>query len=101
MTGRGENAGRLRRLGRGLADSEGVLAWTFLTPSLVFIAALVGVPFFLAIAYAFSDVTTGDPSFDWAGLDNFRALWGDARSPRTSTRPRGSTERATGGGCSR
>lgn len=62
----------------GLADREGVLAWAFLMPSIIFIVALVGVPFVLAIAFAFSDVTTGDPSFDFAGLDNFRAIAGDS-----------------------
>jgi ABC-type sugar transport system permease subunit len=61
----------------GFADREGLLAWTFLMPSIIFIVALVGVPFCLAIAFAFSDVTTGDPSFDWAGLANFRAIWDD------------------------
>jgi multiple sugar transport system permease protein len=67
--------GRLRRA--GLADREGFLAWAMLLPSVVYIVALVGVPFLLAIAFAFSDVTTGDPSFDWVGLDNFAAVFDD------------------------
>ncbi len=37
----------------GLADREGFLAWVMLLPSVVYIAALVGVPFLLAIALAF------------------------------------------------
>jgi multiple sugar transport system permease protein len=60
-----------------LADREGFLAWMFLVPTVVYIVALVGVPFGLAIAYAFSDVTTGDPSYDWAGLTNFRRVFDD------------------------
>jgi multiple sugar transport system permease protein len=63
---------------RRLADRDGFLAWVFLLPSVVYIVALVAVPFFLAIAYALSDVTAGDPSFDWVGLRNFEAIFGDA-----------------------
>jgi multiple sugar transport system permease protein len=62
---------------RRLSDREGFLAWVFLLPSVVYIVALVGIPFVLAIAFAFSDVTAGDPSFDWAGLRNFRAAFDD------------------------
>jgi multiple sugar transport system permease protein len=62
---------------RRLSDREGFLAWIFLVPTVVYIIALVGVPFFLAIAYAFSDVTAGDPSYDWAGLTNFRRVFQD------------------------
>lgn len=62
---------------RRLADREGALAWIFLMPSVVYIVVLVGAPFLLAIGFAFSDVTTGDPSFDWVGLRNFRRAFGD------------------------
>jgi multiple sugar transport system permease protein len=58
-----------------LADREGLLAVVFLLPSVVYVIALVAVPFFLAISFSFSDVTAGDPSFDWVGLRTFdRAL---------------------------
>jgi multiple sugar transport system permease protein len=60
-----------------LADREGVLAPLFLLPAIVYIVALVAVPFFLALAFAFSDVTAGDPSFDWVGLENFKAIFDD------------------------
>lgn len=60
-----------------LADREGALAWIFLMPSVVYILALVAVPFVLAIGFALSDVTAGDPSFDWVGLRNFRAIFDD------------------------
>ncbi len=60
-----------------LGDRDGVLAWLFLVPTVVYIIALVAVPFLLAIGFAFSDVTTGDPSFDFVGFDNFRKIFDD------------------------
>ena len=60
-----------------LADREGVLAPLFLLPAVVYIVALVGIPLLLALAFAFSDVTVGDPSFDWVGFRNFEAIFED------------------------
>jgi multiple sugar transport system permease protein len=54
-----------------------VLAWLFLVPAVVYVIALVAVPFFVAIAFAFSDVTSGDVSYDWVGLTKFREVFGD------------------------
>ena len=65
------------RSGRGLADREGLLVWLFLLPSVIYIVALVGLPFVLAIALAVSDVTTGDTSFDFAGGRNFQRAFAD------------------------
>jgi len=62
---------------RRFADREGALAWVFLMPSVFYILALVAVPFVLAVGFSLSDVTAGDPSFDWVGLDNFRAIFDD------------------------
>ncbi|MGH3758383.1 carbohydrate ABC transporter permease [Actinophytocola sp.] len=62
---------------RTLADREGALAWIFLLPSVVYIVALVAVPFVLAIGFAFSDVSAGDPTFDWAGFRNFARAFDD------------------------
>jgi multiple sugar transport system permease protein len=63
------------RPARRLADNEGLLAVWFLFPSIVYVIALVAVPFFLAIGFSFSDVTAGDPTFHWVGLRTFqRAL---------------------------
>ena len=56
-----------------VSDREGVLARLMLLPAIVYILALVAIPFVVAIAYSFSDVTAGDPSFDWVGLENYRA----------------------------
>jgi multiple sugar transport system permease protein len=46
-------------------------------PSVVYILALVAFPFVLAIGFSLSDVTAGDPSFDWVGLRNFDAIFDD------------------------
>ncbi|HEX6870333.1 MAG TPA: sugar ABC transporter permease [Micromonosporaceae bacterium] len=62
---------------RRFADREGALAWVFLMPSIVYIIALVAVPFLLAVGFAFSDVTAGNPSYNWVGLRNFRAILDD------------------------
>jgi len=62
---------------RRIADREGTLAWLFLMPSVVYIIALVGLPFILAVGFALSDVTTGDPSFDFVGVRNFDAIFDD------------------------
>jgi ABC-type sugar transport system permease subunit len=60
-----------------LSDREGFLAPLFLLPAVVYIIALVAIPLLLAIAFAFSDVTVGDPSFDWVGLANFEGIFDD------------------------
>lgn len=58
-------------------DRDGALAWIFLMPSVVYIVGLVAVPFFLAIGFAFSDVSAGDPSYDFVGLRNYRRAFDD------------------------
>src|SRR5918999_686753 len=60
-----------------LADRESILAPLFLLPAVVYIIALVAFPLVLALAFAFSDVTVGNPSFDWVGFDNFQAIFDD------------------------
>lgn len=62
------------RRGRHLTDREGVLGPLFLGPAVLYIAALVAIPFFLAIAFSLSDVTLGDTSLDFVGARNFRAV---------------------------
>jgi multiple sugar transport system permease protein len=62
---------------RALADRESFLAPLFLLPAIVYIVVLVAVPFFLAIAFSLTDVTAGDPSLDWVGLENFDAILSD------------------------
>ncbi|MGH4008345.1 MAG: carbohydrate ABC transporter permease [Pseudonocardiaceae bacterium] len=68
---------RLRSQRLRLADNDSALAALLLAPSVVYIIALVGLPFVLALAFSLSDVTGGDPSFDWVGLANFTAIFND------------------------
>jgi multiple sugar transport system permease protein len=51
-----------------------VLGPAFLLPALIYILALVGVPFVIAITFSLSDITVGNTDFDFIGLDNFRAI---------------------------
>ena len=55
-------------------DREDLLGPLFLFPAVVYIVALVGIPFLIAIAFSFSDVTVGNTSLDFVGLQNFRAI---------------------------
>lgn len=59
---------------RYLTDREGVLGPLLLLPAVVYIVALVGIPFFVAIAFSLSDVTVGDTSPNFVGLENFRNI---------------------------
>lgn len=72
-----ETGVRIGQARRGLADRDGLLAPLFLLPSIVYIIGLVAIPFFLALAFSFTDVTTGDPSLDFAGLENYRRIFDD------------------------
>lgn len=66
---------------RYLFDNERVLGPVLLFPAVFYIFALVGIPLVLAVLYAFSNVTVGDPRIngtkDLVGFDNFRAIWHD------------------------
>lgn len=55
-------------------DNKRVLSAFMISPAIIYIAALVGFPFVLAILYSLSDATTGDPSLDFVGLKNFIAV---------------------------
>ena len=61
-------AGRLAHL----LDSEKWLGWLMISPAILFIVALVGFPFFLAIFYSVSDITVGSTSMSFVGLENFK-----------------------------
>ena len=70
---------------RFLFERDGVLGPLLLLPAVIYIVALVAVPFFLAIAYSLSDVTVGDPSYDFVGLRNFRNVLDDPVFRRSLT----------------
>lgn len=63
---------------RKLADRDDRLAKLFLLPTAVYIIGLVAFPFVLAILFSFSDVTTGNPSFDFVGLRQWRTILGSS-----------------------
>jgi multiple sugar transport system permease protein len=54
------------------ADRDGIVGTVMLTPAVIYVAALVAVPFFLAIALSVSDATVGSPGIHhFVGLANF------------------------------
>ena len=52
-------------------DKPRVLGSLFLTPAILYILVLVGVPFVLAIYYSVSAYTIYNPSYHFVGLNNF------------------------------
>lgn len=62
-------------------ENERVLAPLLLLPAVIYIFALVGIPLVLAVLYAFSNATAGDPRIDtWSdfvGFKNFRNVLND------------------------
>ena len=55
-------------------DREDLLSFLFLFPAVVYIVALVGIPFIIALTFSVTDVTAGNTSLNFTGLDNFRAI---------------------------
>ena len=60
-----------------LADDERRLSRVLLAPSLLYIGALVGAPFILAILYSLTSISLGGHSANFIGLENFRAALRD------------------------
>lgn len=56
------------------ADNERFLGTAFLLPAVLYIVALVGIPFFIAISFSISDVTTGSTEFEYVGFRNFASI---------------------------
>ncbi len=65
------------RRNRYLLENERVLAPLFMTPAVLYIIALVGFPFVLAIVFSLTDVTVGDPDFSFVGLQTFERILDD------------------------
>ncbi len=76
MTGRAA-APELPGAAGAIRDSEGALAKLLIAPAILYIVAMIGVPFVLAILYSLSDATTGNPQLHIVGLRNFRAALAD------------------------
>ncbi len=65
-------AGMRRGRGIGIADRGGVIGALMLAPAVIYVVALVGLPFLLAIALSLSSATVGDPTIHgFVGLANF------------------------------
>jgi multiple sugar transport system permease protein len=66
---------------RYLLERDRVLGPLMLLPAVIYILALVGLPLVLAVLYAFTNVTVGDPHIsgteDFVGFDNFQSVWND------------------------
>ncbi len=62
---------------KGLLHDERSLGALLLAPAVIYIAALVGFPFLLAIFYSLSNATVGNPSPTFVGLENFRLILDD------------------------
>jgi multiple sugar transport system permease protein len=68
--------GRRSRL-RYVAERRGFLATLLISPAVLLIAALVGVPLVLAAYLSFTDAQAGSLSGKWVGLANFRSALRD------------------------
>jgi len=69
----GSRGGRLRYV----AERRGFLAALLISPAVVFIAALVGVPLVLAVYLSFTNATARSLTGKWVGLANFRRILHD------------------------
>jgi multiple sugar transport system permease protein len=63
-----------RRRARSILDDERWLGRLMLAPAVLYIALLVGVPFFLALYYSVSDITLGSRSMGFVGLKHFTSV---------------------------
>ena len=73
VAARGSRRYRLRYV----AERRGVLATLLISPAVVFITALVGIPLALAVYLAFTNAGAGSLTGKWVGLANFRQAWDD------------------------
>jgi multiple sugar transport system permease protein len=73
VAARGSRRYRLRYV----AERRSVLATLLISPAVVFITALVGIPLGLAVYLAFTNASAGSLSGKWVGLANFRRAWQD------------------------
>ena len=59
---------------RYVTERRGFLATLLISPAVLFIGALVGVPLVLAIYLSFTDATAGSLTGKWVGFGNFREV---------------------------
>ena len=65
---------RLSPARRRMSHRDTLLARLFVLPTVGYIAAVVGVPVVLAVAYALSDATVAEPHHHFVGAANFAAV---------------------------
>lgn len=65
------NRARIKSIG---AAQSPLLGAAMFTPAVLYIVLLIGVPFVLAVFYAFSDARIGSSSFKFVGFENFRSI---------------------------
>lgn len=67
---------RARRRTMSITDSERWLGPLMIGPAILYIAILIGAPFFMALYYSVSNTTTGGGTLGFVGLRNFSAVIG-------------------------
>src|SRR5262245_57570257 len=55
-------------------DRPRPLGVVMIAPAVIYIALVVGVPFFLALYYSLTDITAGSRALHFVGLKNFAAI---------------------------
>ncbi|TMM14201.1 MAG: sugar ABC transporter permease, partial [Actinobacteria bacterium] len=75
MTAVAASGGSRRTRLRYVTERRGVLATLLISPAVIFITALVGIPLGLAIYLSFTDATGGSLTGKWIGIANFRTEW--------------------------
>jgi len=58
-----------------LLDREDWLGRLMILPAILYIAAIIGFPFLLALFYSVSDITVGSTSLNFVGLKNFQQIF--------------------------
>jgi multiple sugar transport system permease protein len=67
-----------RRRWANLLEERRFLAPALISPTVIFMAVVVGVPLGWAIYLSFTDAIGGSLSGNWVGFDNFTNVWHDA-----------------------
>ena len=60
-----------------VADDEKALAKILIAPALIYIGAVIGIPFLLSLWFSVSDVTVSSSAGHFVGLENFRSALDD------------------------
>jgi len=68
---------------RFILDRRDVLGSLMVTPAILYVLLLVGVPFLMAVYYSLSAYTIYDPSWSFVGLSNFADILEDPTFQRT------------------